>query len=308
MLRRAFAIAVGCGLCLSSTTALADATVAVRGVASKAFQPDTVRVKWRIHASGKTARSVLNKLDANRAQLTKRVSGLDAPSLACRMGDAVAHDVKAETGMARLQAQAMAMAMGGGGEDEKKDTRIRMAFLVVLEWKLSGQTLSERQRAMDDIREQLRELGVMDAASSDDDDDEDDDEDEDEDEDEEGEEKSPARLRVTDGPTFFYVRSLNPDEADAVARAAFQDAERRAARLAKAAGRSLGPLIRVSDSPENPRMEDMMSQSTQMMQQMFGENRPEFDDEVDRPESELVSPNLKPILYKVTLSASFKLN
>ncbi len=305
MLRRAFAIAVGWGLCLSATTALADATVEVRGVASMAFQPDTVRVKWRIHASGKTARSVLNKLDAGRALLTKRVSGLDSPSLACRMGDAVAHDVKAETGMARLQAQAMVIAMGGGGEDEKKDTRVRMAFLVVLEWKLSGQTLSERQRAMDDIREQLRELGVMDAASSDD---EDEDEDEDEGGDEEGEEKSPARLRVTDGPTFFYVRSLNPDEADAVARAAFQDAERRAARLAKAAGRTLGPLIRVSDSLKNPRMEDMMSQSTQMVQQMFGESRPVFDDDLDRPETELVSSTLKPIPYKVTLSASFKLN
>ena len=300
MLRHAFAIAVGWGLCLSATTALADATVAVRGVASKAFQPDTVRVKWRIHASGKTARSVLNKLDASRAQLTKRVSGLDSPSLACRMGDAVAHE-KAETGMAQIQARAMALAMGGGGEDEKKDTRVRMAFLVALEWKLSGKTLSARQRAMDDIREQLRELGVMDAASSDD-------EDEDDDEDEEGEEKSPARLRVTDGPTFFYVRSLNPDEADAVARAAFQDAERRAARLAKAAGRSLGPLIRVSDSLQNPRMEDMMSQSTQMVQQMFGQSRPEFDDDIDRPETELVSPNLKPIPYKVTLSATFKLN
>lgn len=300
MLRHAFAIAVGWGLCLSATTALADATVAVRGVAQKAFQPDTVRVKWRIHASGKTARSVLNKLDANRAQLTKRVAGLDSPSLACRMGDAVAHE-KAETGMAQIQARAMALAMGGGGDDEKKDTHIRMAFLVVLEWKLSGKTLSERHRAMDDIREQLRELGVMDAASSDDDD-------EDEDEGEEGEEKSPARLRVTDGPTFFYIRSLNPDEADAVARAAFQDAERRAARLAKAAGRSLGPLISVSDSLQNPRMEDMMTQSTQMMQQMFGENRPEFDDEVDRPETELVSPKLKPILHKVTLSATFKLN
>ncbi len=302
MLRSAFAIAVGWGLCLPSTTALADATVSVRGVAQQAFQPDTVRVKWRIHASGKTARSVLNKLEAGRAQLTKRVSGLDSSSPACRMGDAVAHE-KAETGMAQIQARAMALAMGGGGGDEKKDTRIRMAFLVALEWKLSGKTLSERQRAMDDIREQLRELGVMDAALSDDDD-----EDEDEDEDEEGEEKSPARLRVTDGPTFFYVRSLNPDEADAVARAAFQDAERRAARLAKAAGRSLGPLIRVSDSLQNPRMEDMMSQSTQMVQQMFGQSRPEFDDEVDRPETELVSPSLKPILYKVTLSASFKLN
>lgn len=284
-------------------------TVTVGGTGRQSFEPDTVRVRWRVHASGKSYKSALKKLDACRAYLKKKLAGLDPPQPTHRFGPAVEHD-KPEGGMAGMQARVMQMAMGQGGVDEKTPNRIRLAFPVTLDWTLGADSLPDRQRQVDRIREQLRELDVLDASQADDDDD-DEEVDDDKQAGESGSEATEAgrtpTIRIEDGPTFSYLRRLSKDEMDGVAKLAFRRAEDKAARLASAAGRTLGALVRVSDSPAAGAF-DSEAQQIKMMSQMFGKTRPSFDDDKDRPETELVSDELGPIWFTVRLSATFRLD
>lgn len=297
MLRPFAGILIVVSAAAPTSAADADPTVSVRGVGKQAFEPDTVRVRWRVHASGKSAKSALSKLQASRAALETRLATLDDWKPTCHIGHAVDHG-KGQGGMARFQAQAMVMAMGGGGDDEDKEEKpIRMAFTVTLEWKLAGASLAERQKSVDRIRQQLRDIEILGAKRDEDADDEDEDE----------ESEPAARIRIEDGPTFYYVRRLTDAEADGVARKAFENARRRAARLATAAGRTLGPLLNVKDSIEVNQLE-VVEQSSAVMSAMFGQSQPVFDDDADRPDTELVSDKLQPIRYSQDMTVTFRLN
>ena len=287
-------------------------TVSVDGSGRRSFDPDTAQVRWRVYASGKTYKSALGKLDSCRGVLKKRLADLEEPRPAHRFGPSLDHASSEDK--AGMQARIMAMAMGQGNDDKKPGDKIRLAFQVTLEWTLDGDTLQARQRQVDLIRDQLRELEVLDAPDRPDDEEE---EEEEEEKDAEGSqvegqghELGPVRsppLRIEDGPTFSFSRRLTEAEAGAVARLAFEQAERRAARLATAAGRSLGPLVTVSGGVGSRGLAAGLEKQQMAIVNMFGGGRPSFDDE-DRAETELVSDTLRPIRFTVDMSATFELN
>lgn len=288
-------------------------TVSAIGSGGRSFDPDVARVRWRVHASGKSYKSALRKLDICREVLEKRLARLEGPRPAHRLGPSLDHE--SSEGTAGMQAQIMRMAMGQGGDDKKPGDKIRLAFQVTLEWKLAGDDLPVRQRQVDVIRDQLRELEVLDVPSQSDRDDEQEDDEKDEGEADnqvDGQENTigtvrAAALRIEDGPTFSFSRRLSEGETLEVARLAFEQAERRAARIAKATGRSLGPLVTVTDSVGSlGPAAGLEKKQMAMINEMFNGGRPTFDDE-DRPETELVSDSLRPIRFTVEVSATFEL-
>jgi uncharacterized protein YggE len=54
-------------------------TVSISGTARQAFEPNTVRVRWRVDAHGKSAGSAVTKLYASRKAVEQRFAGLSAP-------------------------------------------------------------------------------------------------------------------------------------------------------------------------------------------------------------------------------------
>ncbi len=293
---------------LTAGAAADGPVVQVRGTGRQRFQPTFVRVRWRVYAYGKSARSALKKLRACRSELEKRIAGLDAPRPTHRFGAAVEHR-PSEGRMAQMQAQIMRAAMGqGGGDEDKPKDRVRLAMPVLLEWNLAGRRPEDQQREMDAIRDQLREMEVLKTGDDDEDDSAGDDEDHAGDGDSKVADTADApspRIRIEDGPTFFYVRRLTDDDMNAVARRAFENARSQAARLARSAGRSLGALQRLSDSILSSM--DQRQREAQEMMAMFGRQLPRFDEEEDRPGTELVSDKLKPIAYRVEMTATFTL-
>ncbi len=282
-------------------------TIEVQGKAQSIFTPDTVQVRWRVYAHGMTAKSALKKLNKSRKALEKRVTGLEGLEPIHQFGPCVELG-KTKGGLQEMQVQMFQNAMGQGNNDDDDDDKLlRMAFTATMEWKLAGDNLDDAYRAVDAIKQQLEELGV----STDDDakkksNEEEDSEAEAGDKDAEDGGKG-AKVRIADGPRFYFIKRLSDKEMDACAKLAFEDARRRAARMATAAGRSLGTLVRLSDAPPSANGFFEMQESAMAMSGLFGQGKPMFDEDGSRPPNEVVSDDLKPVAYKTTMSAVFVL-
>lgn len=285
---------------LSSSVGFAEVnpTVQVHGVSRQTFEPDTVRVRWRVYAHGVTAGSAVKKLDACRKILEKRLAALKENKPNHQFGPNVEHMEKEPT-FQKMQMQILQNFGQGQKKDEDHDKLIRLAFTVTLEWPMSEGQIAEPYRLIDIIRRQLETIKILKSDESEMDDGEDE---EMEDEDDFVE----TKIRVTDGPVFSYVRRLSEKETETSAGLAFQNARRRAEQLAKASGRKLGPLVRISDSAKMTNVFDHMKEASAVMD-MFGSENPKFDEDASRPTTELVSEKLKPIPYHVKITVVFSL-
>lgn len=282
-------------------------TVEVRGKAQSAFTPDTVQVRWRVYAHGMTAKSALKKLTKSREALERRLTGLEGIESTHRFGPCMELK-KTKGGLAQMQAQVFQNAMGQGNNDDDDDDKLlRMAFTATMEWKLTGKRLEDGYEAVDAIKQQLAELGVLgDDGAKTRANEEEDSEAEADDEDAEDPGKT-AKVRITDGPRFYFIKRLSDKEMGACAKLAFEDARRRAARMATAAGRSLGALVRLSDARPLSSGFLEIQESAMAMSGFFGRGKPSFDEDKRRPPNEVVSDELKPVVYKTTMSAVFAL-
>lgn len=278
-------------------------TVHVSGVARQWFEPDTVRVRCRVYAHGVTASSAIKKLNAGRAILEKRLAEIETNRPACRLGPNTER-AERKAGIAQMQLQ---IIQGGGDQDEETDKLIRMVFVVTLEWKLKGKTLDDRYRETDAIRQQLEEIGLLEREGAKKANDKESESREEAVTGEDAEAANRARLRVTDGPAFSYVRRLSESETSACARRAFEDARQRATQLSLASGHRLGALVTVSAWRRAAPTLRQTRYASQLMRNAFGGRRPQFDEDAILPDTELVSDRLQPILYQSELSAAFAL-
>lgn len=281
-------------------------TVTVVGTARQTVEPNMVRVRCRVLATGNTARSAITKLERSREALGKRIAGMSGPKPVVAFADPI--ELGAKEGTTAMQIRIMNAAMGGNPQDDEDEKKlVRMAFTATLEWPLSGKTPVERHGEADEIRQQLRDIQILDAGKSKKDDADDDDE---------AEESSGARgadegestIKIEDGPTFFFVRRLTDAEVAAATKAAFDDARAKSERLARAAGMTLGAVVSISDGLDSAHgVASQMRESIVFAQSMFGGTRPDFEEDAMRPPTELVGDRLKPILHRVDVTVVFRL-
>lgn len=278
--------------------------ISVRGSAYQMCEPDTVRVRFRVFAHGMTAASALGKLDSGQALLEKRLNELVDPKPVHRFGPRIAlRGDKEKPAPMRIIVQNV---MGGGNDDAEGENLIRLVYTVTLEWKLTGASMDEHYRQLDWIRDQLEEIRLISPHGGSKKDDAEDKSREEAIEEEEGDTEAPtAKLRFTDGPRYYFIRHLSEAKADACARQAFQDAKRRASRLARAAGGRLGSLVRLSEHMSTTSIRSRDYATT--INRMFGSATPSFDEDAHTPPMELVSDSLKPIEYKVEITVLFSL-
>jgi hypothetical protein len=308
MTRLSVCVAILCLIATAQRCPAADApTVKVQGTTRSTFIPDTVQVRWRVYAHGMTAKSALKKLHKSRAALEKRLTGLEDIEATHDFGPCLA--LKETKGrLEQMQVQIFQNAMGQGNNDDDDDDKLlRMAFTATMEWKLTGESLEDAYRAVDAVKRQLDEIGVLaddDAKKKANEKEDSEAEAGDKDAEEPG---AAAKVRITDGPRFYFIKRLSDEEMKRCAKLAFEDARQRAARMATAAGRSLGALVRLSDSLQTANSFREMQESTIAMSGLFGQGKPTFDEDKNRPANEVVSDDLKPVAYETTLSAVFTL-
>ncbi len=280
-------------------------TVEVQGTTRSSFIPDTVQVRYRVYAHGMTAKSALKKLSKSRTALEKRLAGLDGLEPIHRFGPCM--ELKeGKTGMEQMQVQIFQNAMGQGNndDDDEDDKLLRLAFTSTMEWKLKGESLEDAYRTLDAIKRQLEELGVL---AGDDTRKKADEQEDSEAEAGEEDRAVAAKVRFTDGPRFYFIKRLSDKELGDCARLAFEDARQRAARMAMATGGSLGALVKLSDSLNMANSVVEMQESAIAMSAFFGQGGPGFDEDKNRPASDVVSDTLKPIIHKTAISAVFAL-
>lgn len=308
MKRLTLCVGILCFIAADRACRAADqSTIEVQGKAQSVFIPDTVQVRYRVYAHGMTAKSALKKLVKSRAALEKRVAGLDGLKPTHHVGPCM--ELKdAKAGMEQMQAQIFQNAIGqGNNDDEDDDKLLRMGFTSTMEWKLTGESLEDAYEATDAIKRQLEEIGVIG-----DDDAKKKANKEEESEAEAGDEDvndaaKDAKVRITDGPRFYFVKRLSEEELNGCAKLAFDDARKRAARMAVAAGQSLGGLVKLSDSVDMASRLTEMQESAIAMSAFFGQGGPTFDEDRNRPVNEVVSDELKPIVHGSVMSAVFML-
>ncbi len=281
--------------------------VEVQATAQSTFTPDTVQVRWRVYAHGMTAKSALKKLNKSRKALEKRVTGLSGLEPTHHFGPCVELK-KSKGGIQEMQVQIFQNAMGKGNNDDDEDDKLlRMAFTATMEWKLTGDNLDDAYRTVDAIKQQLEELGVATDGDAKKKSNEEEDSEAEADDEETKESGKGAKVRIADGPRFYFVKRLSDKQMDGCAKLAFEDARRRAARMAAAADRSLGALVRLSDTPSSANGFLEMQESAMAVSGLFGQGKPTFDEDKLRPANEVVSDDLKPVVYKTTMSAVFAL-
>jgi hypothetical protein len=100
-------------------------------------------------------------------------------------------------------------------------------------------------------------------------------------------------------PRFFFVSRLSEEQRDKALAEAFERARETAERLARAAGRKLGELKHLSESPHL----DHSAQRSQVRQQLSGEEWPESS----HTAYEIVWDDLRAGRFVVSVSTSFEL-
>lgn len=287
-----------------ATTAMAHAaapTVGTNGSASREFEPNAARVRFRLFAHGLSASSAIMKLENNQKYLTEKVAAVEKLKPEITFGPIVDHPEKPEN----FQQQIMIQAMGGQAPAAKKDPRLkRMACTVTLRWNIPDGTLSEKYGSLDEIRLQLDRFGVTEENVEEDDDSRD----EALDEKDDGEKPATGKLRLSAKPSFYFVRTLTDEEIDAVAKAAFENGRQKASRLARAAGMSLGNLTSIGDSLGTKGMFGELEDYQRSMISMFGESNETFAEDQNRPAGEISENVLRPLTFTYVVHLQFELN
>ncbi len=280
--------------------------ISVHGSAHQMFEPDTVRVRFRVFSHGMTAASALGKLDAGQSLLEERLDDLGEPKPVHRFGNR--HALREDKDKSKPMQIIVQNMMQGGNDDEENENLIRLVYTVTLEWKLTGDSLDAHYRQLDLIRDQLEEIKVVSSRNDSKKDHAEGESREEAVEEEEDPTESPAiKLRFTDGPRYYFIRHLKEAEADACAGLAFQDAKRRASRLARAAGGRLGSIVRLSEQASMNQIFSQRKNYQSTLNMMFGTSTPSFEEDAHSPPMELVSDGLKPIEYKAEITAVFSL-
>jgi len=281
----------------AATTAFAEdaPTVSVHGVAFKQVAPTHVRVRFRVVAMGNSARSAMSKIEADRKELQTRLGSLKGNEPIVRLGGPF--QLSKTSGEERMHAM---------------DKRMhRFAFEVSLVWPLSADSAADRLLQIDETKEQLWKLQLVErddvgkkenAGAKRDGDKSGDDSDAAGKRTVGADEESQMQLDAKPTLDFIYIGSES--EWAELCKSAFAEAQRQARELASAAGRELGELHSISNyGPVH--YVDVLSPE---LGSYYGEDRIRFfDNEVPNPLN-ATSDQLRQIQIRSSVYAIFRLN
>lgn len=271
------------------------ATVSVHGVAFKKVAPTHVRVRFRVAATGNSARSAISKIEADRKALHVRLDSLKGSKLAVLIGEPF-------------------QLAKAGRVDQPVRVDVpqqRFAFEVSLVWPMKAGSAADRLLQIDAIREYLWELELIerddaskkDVAGAKGDSDKSGDEvpaagkktartDED------------SQMRLDAKPTYDYIYEGSESDWAELCKSAFVDARREADELASAAGRKVSELHSISNFGATRHIDVLSSE----LMSFDGEDRIRFlDQDLPNPRR-ATSDQLRPIEIRSDVYAVFKLN
>lgn len=229
----------------------AGGTVTGTGRVAVSRQPNVLRMTIELPAEGKNVKEAIANLNAERAALAGKLEKLGAAGDAVTFGEPRIGGASggAMSMQQRMMRQVMRMQRAGGRAAAKpadKDApppKVAVSLTAVAEWPLEGESPEELIVAGYTLREKLRAGGLAKPPA------------ERELTPEEQEEMEEMAMMDEDGeaaapgePSFEFVARFTAEERGRAMAEAFAKAKADAARLAAAAGGSLGALRTVSGS------------------------------------------------------------
>jgi uncharacterized protein YggE len=239
--RNVFAFVLAAGLLAGVRSAAAadgaGPSVSSMGTATVEKQPQFIRMTTDLQVEAPTLKEALAKLKTRRGELQASLTKLGGIEKSIEVGeprlaDAAGGDRREQ--MMRMMRQRMgatrpAAAAGGGGAGKT----VTVSANVRCDWPLQGEGAEGILVAATDLQEKIKAAKLFEAPKSA--------------AKAEEEEEAMAEMRGDEGPkpgemVFLYVAKISEAEESKAAAEAFGKAKESAARLAKAAGATLGTL------------------------------------------------------------------
>ena len=269
--------------------------MSVHGVAFKKVAPTHVRVRFRMAATGNSARSAISKIEAERKALHSKLDSLKGSKPTALIGEPFQF---AKTGRE-------------GGPVGVGVLQQRFAFEVSLIWPMKAGSTSDQLLQIDAIREQLWELELIErdaAGKKEDTGAKTNNDNSGDDADTAGNKTAGAdqesQIRLDAKPTYDYIYEGSESEWAALSKLAFAEAAKEAEDLASAAGRKVGELHSISNFGATRHIDVLSSE----LMSFDGEDRIRFlDQDLPNPRR-ATSDQLRPIQIRSDVYAVFKLN
>jgi hypothetical protein len=290
-------LAAGSRSAVGQTFTLSQGVVSNLGVTVIKRQPELMRMRLELTATGKDLPDALAKLKSRRETALKDCAGLGAAAETLAVGSP-------RIGPGAAQRQRMvpsyAPTIRAGGRGAKKPEAappVNVSAWLTAEWPLKGEGAEELLIASQSLREKITAQLVKSAPKAD----------LSPEQEEMQEEAAPQMMNDGSGakpgePVFLFVAKVSKEEYVKAAAKAFATAKAHAQRLAEAAGTSLGELRNVEGNDRQTAM--AMSYPRQYYNGM-----PQDDDSPEQESSteEATGANPAEVRMSVMIVASFAL-
>jgi len=279
-----------------------------RGVHSVKCPPSVLRVYLQVSAKGKTLEAALANLekrrDAIKAQLPKLGGKADTIKFtALDKVDSSEQEQMMDTLRRQMGSDRVPKKLGA-----PKSVTVNTTFSA--DWPLSGDTPDKLLLEAEALRKKLIEADLAGVKAA---------EAEQTPEEREAAEEIQAmmRERYSGGeaqqkpgtPNLAFVGRLSDDKHEMAMAEAFKQAKANAQRIAKAAGASLGPLVRVSGMSDSFYANMMNRQRTEYSPYMrYAQYQQPWQPQIETDENELTSSNPDEIEFHVNVEAVFSLS
>jgi uncharacterized protein YggE len=299
------ALAIGILFAAGSHVAMAQAPesplgyIGGAGVAVIKRQPELMRMRLELTATGKDLKDALSKLKARREAALKVCSDLGTAADSLVVGSPrIAPDSPQRQQMMMMMRQ---RARNGGKPAKKSEAAppVNVAATLTAEWPLKGtdpeELLVASQTLRDKIKSDLGKSTPKEELSP---------------EDEEVQEEAAAEtMNYNNGngpkpgePTFVFVAKVSKADYVKAAAKAFAMAKAHAQRLADAAGAPLGELRNMNGDDRQA-----MAMMNYQQQRYFNGMQEDDSTETETSSDEAIGPNPAEVRLNVTVTASFAL-
>lgn len=261
--------------------------------------PQRMRMQVDLLAKGKTLKEALERLKSRRETALSELQKLGAVKESVNVDDPVLHTPENDQS-AQVRRMMMARATGKSAAKKPPVQLVTVKSVLKAEWKLIGAEQADRLVSAHDLKEKIEKVDLsgskevskltpeeqelaeeMEA---------------------EGNMYSSGEEKKAGAPTFLYVAPLTEADRDAALAEAYKKARDRAARLAKAAGLELGPLVGLSSSGSQSAIQETASMYGGYSEMYRALLNNDSDDQ-----TEAVGDQPGKVAFRITVQATFKL-
>jgi len=279
------------------------AHISGEGVEQIAVMPDTVRATTVIQEKGTALKDLLAALRQRSGEIEAGLKKLGAVEGSIKVVGPKIRKVTAEQ-MRQLREM---MQRFRRKKIEKKAKEITVSMTVSAEWPLKGEGLDAQILEVADLETKITEVVTPKEEESDEDEEDEEDEDEDEEDLDEYYDRYSGEQQMKPGTVVMvYLKRISKEEIEKARKVAFKKAREDAEEIAAVAGFTLGKLTSVNRGYLGAEMDEEEDWSGHAYAYSRYLRRARTGT-AKGGEAEAMSPTLKQLSYRVSMSASWQL-